>query len=421
MDHTIPWEVDVLILGGGPAGLEAALAASEHEYSIALFEAGQIGESVWSWGHVRLFSPWSLNYSPRARAQLEQRGVDLPDPDAHPTGWDLVSKFLLPLAKTLPASVAVHPGITAIAATRVNTLKGDHIGAPERADAPFRVLWRNRQGREGTTDCRVLVDATGVYETPAGLGSGGISTPGEGRCGRLVVRHLTDILGAERQHYRGVHTLLVGSGYSAGTAARDLAQLVTEEPGTRVTWAVRRTDAAVLDEIPGDPLPERRALTDVVNRLAATPPQGFEILRGAAVEAVALHQNHRDAAPLIVKVRAGAAQRILEVDRILGLTGYRPQMELLRELQVHTCYASEGLMNLAAALLATSRKGGDCLAMPAGDVKTLISPEPNLFVIGSKSYGRNSHYLLRSGWEQVDVVFRDILPRTFGVRRRRER
>jgi hypothetical protein len=37
-------------------------------------------------------------------------------------------------------------------------------------------------------------------------------------------------------------------------------------------------------------------------------------------------------------------------------------------------------------------------------VDALRVPEPNFFVLGMKSYGRNNTFLLRVGYEQVDEV-----------------
>ncbi len=84
--------------------------------------------------------------------------------------------------------------------------------------------------------------------------------------------------------------------------------------------------------------------------------------------------------------------------------GYKPDTDLFRELQVHQCYASEGPMKLAASLLA-SGGGGDCLAQTSAGVETLLNPERGFFVLGSKSYGRNSSYLLRLGVEQIQEIF----------------
>ncbi len=42
--------------------------------------------------------------------------------------------------------------------------------------------------------------------------------------------------------------------------------------------------------------------------------------------------------------------------------------------------------------------------MPATGADTLTNPEPGFFLLGAKSYGRNSQFLLRTGWSQVDDV-----------------
>ena len=69
-------------------------------------------------------------------------------------------------------------------------------------------------------------------------------------------------------------------------------------------------------------------------------------------------------------------------------------------------------MRLAASLLAGG--GGDCLAQLAPGDDTLLSPEPGLFILGTKSYGRASPFLLRLGHQQVETVIR-ILQRDFSA------
>ena len=93
----------------------------------------------------------------------------------------------------------------------------------------------------------------------------------------------------------------------------------------------------------------------------------------------------------------------IDVDRILSLTGYVGDAQLYRQLQVHECYATSGPMKLSAALLGAA--GGDCLTQTTHGVDTLTNPEPGLFILGSKSYGRNNTFLMRVGWEQVGEVF----------------
>lgn len=92
-----------------------------------------------------------------------------------------------------------------------------------------------------------------------------------------------------------------------------------------------------------------------------------------------------------------------EIDRILSLTGFSGDPLLYRQLQVHECWATSGPMKLAASLLAES--SADCLDQTNHGPETLVKPEPNFFILGSKSYGRNSTFLMRVGWQQVDDVF----------------
>ena len=95
------------------------------------------------------------------------------------------------------------------------------------------------------------------------------------------------------------------------------------------------------------------------------------------------------------------------VHRVLGLVGYRPDNSLYRELQVHECYASQGPIKLAAALLGET--SSDCLNQASHGADVLRNPEPNFFILGVKSYGRDSRFLMSVGFQQIRDVF-SLLP-----------
>jgi hypothetical protein len=48
---------------------------------------------------------------------------------------------------------------------------------------------------------------------------------------------------------------------------------------------------------------------------------------------------------------------------------------------------------------------GDCLGQQSHGAEVLKNPEPNFYILGIKSYGRNNTFLMRVGWQQVDEVF----------------
>jgi hypothetical protein len=95
------------------------------------------------------------------------------------------------------------------------------------------------------------------------------------------------------------------------------------------------------------------------------------------------------------------------------MVGYRPDRSLYEELQVHECYATAGTMKLAAKLL-SSNAGADCLEKIETGDDVYDNPEPNFYVLGSKSYGRTTNFLIAKGLDQLNTVFRR-LERTLAV------
>ena len=93
----------------------------------------------------------------------------------------------------------------------------------------------------------------------------------------------------------------------------------------------------------------------------------------------------------------------LEVDFVINNTGYKPDFTMLSETQVHLCYATDGPIKLAAQLLGNT--SSDCTKIDAGDASVLVNPEPDLFIIGSKSFGRNSNFLFATGLKQIRDVY----------------
>ena len=67
----------VAIIGAGPVGLAAAAHVVSRSLTPVVLEAGAaVGDGVRRWGHVRVFSPWSLNVDPLAADLLTRRGLD---------------------------------------------------------------------------------------------------------------------------------------------------------------------------------------------------------------------------------------------------------------------------------------------------------------------------------------------------------
>ncbi len=373
--------VRVAVVGAGPTGLEAALAVHQSGWDVTVYERGpQVASYVRDWGHVRLFTPWSMSVSPRVA-----EAVGRPADDRCPTGHEL-ARHLEQVAALLPD---VRLATTVDLVAREGLLKSEEIGSEERASRPFRLLVTGPDAVERVETADVVLDCTGTYGFPNPTGAGGIPAPGERTLNDRIVRGIPEVDGswADRE------VLVVGAGNSAQTVARDLASV-----GARFVWAVRRSSptwGAVAD----DPLPDRVALVESSRRIARGEVPGARLVTGVEVAAF---RPEGDA----VRVTLTDGTEVL-ADVVVSMTGAVGDSGLFRQLQVHQCYATEGPMSLAATLLGS--EGGDCLAQVSAGIDALRNPEPRFFVLGSKSYGRNNTFLLRVGWEQVDEVVPALL------------
>lgn len=403
----------IAIIGAGPVGLEAAVLADQHGFEVQVFERGRIAQNLCEWGHVRLFSPFGMNVSAWGRGALAARadGAPLPADDALLTGREFAQRYLLPLSRLPQLRGRIHQHTEVCAVSRSRTWKGDLIGKPQRAADPFQLLVRDGTG-ERIVAADVVFDCSGTYPQHNWLGAGGIPAVGETECAADIDYGLPDVLGADRGRYAGKTTLVVGGGYSAATAVVSLAELAAHEAGTRIIWVTRSDRRPPLMRFQPDPLPERDALAAAANRLALE--EGGPVTWRPAGLIRAIERLPR-ADGFQVSGETTSPWK-LTVHRIIGNVGYRPQRRLYEELQVHECYATQGPMKLAAALLGTA--SADCLQQSSGTADWLANPEPGFFILGAKSYGRDARFLLRIGIEQVRHVVELVAQGRFTPRSR---
>ncbi len=403
----------IAIVGGGPVGIEAAIYARQLGFPVVVYERGEGSAAhVRSWGFVRLFTPWRMNASQLGLACLRSVGRSLPDPSAHPLGRELVEQYLQPLTESLGDAFVDRTEVSGIG--KFGLTKGQNIAGRRRASSPFRLLLKTPDG-ETEASADVVLDTSGVYGTPAVMGDGGVFAVGErafyeqrgedSSASSPVSYQCVDVLGAARDAFRGRRTLVVGDGFSAATAVVDLAKLCEEAPDTQFVWSRKSSGPDPLPRYPGDPLEARAALAAAANHIAAEPASQATLLTGVAVRGVERVGGRLKV--LFRPVDGGSVRESETVDRILVHCGFRPNIDLYRELQVHQCYASEGPMQLAVSLLKTGGGvGGDCLTQSSHGAESLKNPEPGFFILGHKSYGRRNDFLLRLGWEQIRDVFR---------------
>jgi thioredoxin reductase len=379
----------VLVIGAGPMGIAAAIGAADRGFDVTVLERGEVGASLRTWGATRFFSPLHMNLSPRMRELL---GDAMPDPEELLTGAEYVDRVLLPLVEREPLRGRVRTGQAVVAIGRRGLTRTDYAGHPLRAERPFRILCNDlKTGTETTFEADVVLDASGGLVLPRPMGVGGLPPQGESRLSRRPIRTLGELT-SRIDELRGKRVLLLGDGHSAANAIGFLAALAEEAPSTRVVWATRAANRRPCEEVPNDPLPERRAVVDFANAVAENPPEFLRVERRAMIESVAQNNGH-----VVITLTGG---RTVDADVIAAFTGYRPDGTFLSELTVETSPVTEGGARLYRAISSIT----DCLSIPAVKPEDLQSGEPGYYFVGSRSYGRSNGFLLRTGLAQLETI-----------------
>jgi len=375
----------VAVIGAGPVGLAAAAELLARDLTPLVLEAGAgVGHAVRDWGHVRMFSPWRFNVAPAARARLLEAGWAPPDDAAFPTGAELVSRYLEPLAATLAPYVRTGSRVIGVARRDHGRLRD----TATRAAAPF-VL----QLADGAlVEAAAILDCSGTWAAPNPAGAHGMPAPGETDPDGRIATGIPDVRGADRGSYAGVTTLVVGAGHSAMNAVLDLVALAREAPGTRILWAFRRSLGAVsFGGGAADGLAERGALG----------ARAQALVEAGAVTALAPFLIDRVAPGLAVTGRLDGRTTTIAADRIIVATGFRPDFGFLGEIRLGLDPVVETTPALAPLIDPNLHSCGS--VRPHGELE-LRHPEPNFWIAGMKSYGRAPTFLLATGHEQVRSI-----------------
>jgi thioredoxin reductase len=357
----------IAILGSGPAGLEAALAARTLGYDVTLYEQGQIAEHVQRWGHVRMFTPFGLNATPAGKALVSAK----PQDTDILTGKEYREAYLLPLAESSILKPCIQIQTSVLTIGRVGWRKSA-VQESKKPLPPFRLLVRNAQNQERFETADVILDCTGTYSKPNWAGDGGIPAAGEIAARPHIAYFNDDILGSKRAQYANKSILLIGDSYSAATSILSLATLAEDQQSTWVIWLSHGAKGAPLPRIANDPLRERDRLAAKANSLACRCDGHLEFHALTHVEEIVSHGP--DKGFRVSGTRQGQSVT-WEVDRVIANVGYRPEMVLCQELRA---------------------------IEPSGQIET---SEPNYYILGQKSQGRRGRFLIQDAHAQIHTLF----------------
>jgi thioredoxin reductase len=386
-------ELPVVVIGAGPQGLAAAAHLLERGLEPLVLEAGDgPAAAVREWGHVRLFSAWPELVDKAAARLLGPSGWTAPAA-GYPTGSEWADRYLVPLAGALGARVGYGARVTGV------SRKGrDRLVDAGRDDQPFTVHVATPDGDEERLEARAVIDASGTWRQPNPAGADGLPAPDERAAAYagLIRYQIPDF--ASPAQFPGKHTVVIGAGHSASTAVIELARIAAAHPGTGITWVLRRgVTGKTFGGGAADQLPERGALG--VRARQAVEAGLVSLVTGFRTERIRVDGSGR------AVLAAGDGRELAPADSVVVLTGFRPDLSFLSETRLDLDPVLQAPRRIAPAIDPNVHSCGTAAPTLAAD---LAHPEPDLYLVGMKSYGRASTFLAMTGYEQVRSVVAEL-------------
>ena len=342
-----------------------------------------------------MFSPWAYNIDKAAERLLSAAGWNAPDPDAYPTGGDLIAHYIEPLAKRTALKDYIR---TSARVTAIGRAGLDKVRTKGREAAPFEIRYRNGRGPERLR-ADAVIDASGTWLTPNPAGADGLPAIGEAELSRRVAYGMPDVLGGERARYAGKTVAVLGAGHSAIGTLIDLVRLKDEASATEVVWLLRgESPAKALGGGANDKLSARGELGATFARLVDAGRLEVEMAFGVT------HLTESDGR-LRIAVGSACCGRHVVADELIVATGFRPDLGFLSELRLSLDPALDCPMALAPLIDPNEHSCGT--VRPHG-ARELAHPEPGFYIAGMKSYGRAPTFLTLTGYEQVRSIIADI-------------
>ncbi|MBA2116405.1 NAD(P)-binding domain-containing protein [Bremerella alba] len=372
----------IVIVGAGPIGIEAALYARFLGYQVTLLDSGDVGAHLRKWEHVRLFAPFQAISTRLGKSALAAQHQDLALPldEQLVTGGQYLERYLQPLAASDLIADCLKLRHTVLSIARSSQTKAENYGQPARSETPLVTLAKDENGHEHLFESDIVLDCSGVGAQPNFIGGGGSPAVGELAACQHFESGVIDAHGKDANRFANQQILLIGAGHTAATNICQLSILARESLETHITWITREGKAdgqnGPVTVIEDDTLPQRRQVAWEANQLLIEENGHLDHWPETTVKAVHYEpQNDHFQVTL-----AGKHSGVHSFDRIVANVGYRPDLEMLRQMQLDLCPNTEG-------------------------TKSLIQPEPNFYILGSKSYGRDSSYLISDGLDQIRQVF----------------
>jgi thioredoxin reductase len=364
----------VIIVGAGPIGLAAAVHLLKQNISTIIFEHSEnVGGNINQWGHVQLFTPWNYNLDELCAIELKKTGWKYPDFNSYPTGHEFLSKYLVPLSKIdlIHRYIKLRSTVTSI--------------TKDKESGQFVV---QINGKEEEYYCTYLLDCSGTFLTPNIVA----------KSNNVEVSYKIPDLRRDYNLLKNKRIAVIGTGHSSMHSILELLRLQSTERHTQIYWLSRSYNQIEIFE------KERRYFKDLRNQEIADVLKMLE--RSVEDGKIKFIYPFEDKNLVFDKQLEAWCLNYPSVkqyifDKIIINCGFSSNYSFYKKVNISInkewgCV--ESLFNII------NPKINSCLTVKEHTYLDLLLNEPNLFVLGQKSYGKAPSFLLKTGYIQVISV-----------------
>ena len=241
------------------------------------------------------------------------------------------------------------------------------------------------------------MDASGTWTSPNPLGADGYPALGEREHADRITYGIPDLADpAVAARYAGKHVAVAGKGASAQGVLVGLAALAAARPGhpglLAAAPAQRRRRVRRRRQRPA------RAARQARTGRPRRPPASGVVTHVTRFRTECGRARRPTGASRSTSVDG---QQVVDVDEVVVVTGFRPDFASSPRCASTSTPRSGSTRVLADQIHPDHHCCGD--VAPHGH-RELAQPEPGLYLVGMKSYGRAPSFLAMTGFEQVRSV-----------------
>lgn len=400
----------LVVVGGGPIGIETTLYARFLGYDVEVLERDRLFEHVLAWPGDSLLGPFGKLTSPLGKAAIRTQMPEhrFPDDGQLVSARQWLESYLHPLAEVDLVVDSIRCGWEMLQVGRESFGRSDRVEYEDRFDELFlcRAVDSERNSRWISAD--MVVDATGTFGTAAGLGPGGLDPLGDQHWKtewrdervaaeggpRLIRRFLAGAESLAQVANRRV--VVLGNDDMALTNLSALLQLPTAERCSSLEWWTRwPVSAAEAAAVKSSDSSWLASLRQQVER-------GIEAGRMTRRGGVQISRLEAEGESWRLELMGETAEQIA-VDVVIANTGFVGDDRAFAELQVARCPVSGVPLSPQdpEALERVYRP----LAVDSWDAADLVTTEPNFYVLGAKRWGRGSGCSMERALGQIRSLF----------------